>query len=294
MISKSFSRRGFLGLTAGGAAGLLSSGPALASSLSAPDVIIGWTPWSDAEVVTKLAARVLRRDMDKDVELTLADISAQFRTIAKGDVDVMLMSWEPGLHANYLRRYGDDLVDLGEIYEGNIGLAVPEWVPEDLISSIEDLAKPEVQEALGGRIVGIDPGAGLMATTRQAMQDYGLGAYELEEGTGPKMVREIAKAQRNETPVVVTAWRPHMKFELYGMRYIEDPKGLYADISSIHARANRNFPDRAPGIAEMLSAIHLEISDIEQIMVAGRQDGIDVAIDAWIAANRDVVSGWLP
>ena len=148
-------------------------------------------------------------------------------------------------------------------------------------------------EALGGRIVGIDPGAGLMATTREAIDAYGLGGYELVEGTGPKMVREIALAKRRGEPIVVTAWRPHMKFALYGMRYLEDPKGLYADASEIHARANAGFPERAPAIAALVEAMSLEIDEIEEIMVAARSDGIDEAIGAWIAENRDTVDSWL-
>lgn len=280
-------------LLTGAAALGLAPLAARAQSLGRPDVIIGWTPWSDAEVVTKLAARVLREEMGQDVELTLADIEAQFRTLAKGDIDVMLMSWEPGLHAPYLRRYGADLADLGPLYEGTIGLAVPEWVDPSLISSIEDLARPEVQEALGNRIVGIDPGAGLMATTREAITAYGLDGYTLEEGTGPKMVREIALAQRKEAPVVVTAWRPHMKFALYGMRYLDDPQGLYADASTIHARANSGFPERAPDLARMLEKMSLEIADIERIMVDARETGIDAALDDWIAGNADRIRAWV-
>lgn len=283
------SRRNFLATSAALGASSLAA-PAIA--LSRPDVIIGWTTWSDAEVVTKIAARVLRA-MGKDVELTLADIDAQFRTMANGDIDVMLMSWEPGLHAPYLRRHGDSLVDLGIIYEGNIGLAVPGWVNEDFISSIEDLNKPDVKAALGGRIVGIDPGAGLTATTKDAISQYGLD-YTLEEGTGPKMVREIAKASRNEDPIVVTAWRPHAKFALYDMRYLDDPKGLYADISEIHGRAHKDFPDRQPEIAAILRNMTMDVLAIETIMVQARDMGFDAAVDAWIEANGDTIASWMP
>lgn len=293
MSKSQFSRRGFLGIGLAGSI-VAAAGPAFAQTgLSRPDVIIGWTPWSDAEVVTKMAARILRDQMSKDVELTLADIGAQFRTVASGDIDLMMMSWEPGLHAPYLRKHGSDLVDLGTLYQGTIGLAVPEWVPTDLINSIEDLKKPEVIEALGGEITGIDPGAGLMATTREAMTSYALDGYSLTEGTGPKMVRSIAKSQRKEKPIVVTAWRPHAKFALYGMRYLEDPKGVFAQASEIHARGSRPFVERAPQIAGLIEAMSIEIEDIEGIMVQGREVGVDQAIENWIQANPEKVSSWL-
>jgi glycine betaine/proline transport system substrate-binding protein len=291
MTSITPNRRAFIGAI--GATLLASANSVLAQGLARPDVIIGWTPWSDAEVVTKLAARILRRKMQADVELTLADIDSQFRTMAKGEIDAMLMSWEPDLHAHYLRRHGDELADLGPLYTGTIGLAVPEWVSVDLISSIEDLKKPEVQEALQSSIVGIDPGAGLMAITREAMDAYSIGAYSLKEGTGPKMVREVALAQRRDEPIVVTAWRPHIKFELYGMRYLEDPKGLYSAASTIHARANTDFQTRAPAIADMLSRMSLEISDIEAMMVDARENGIDAAIDTWMNENPDTIQSWI-
>lgn len=288
MTRHALSRRALL--LAGGAC--LAGAPVGAQSLGQPDVVIGWTPWADAEVVTKLAARVLRNQMGHDVELTLADIEAQFRTLSSGEIDVMLMSWEPGLHRPYLRRYGKDLADLGPLYTGTIGLAVPEWVSPDLISSIGDLRRPEVREALQGRIVGIDPGAGLMATTRKAMDSYGLQDYTLQDGTGPTMVREIALAQRRGAPVVVTAWRPHLKFALYGMRYLEDPQGLYADVSTIHARANRDFARRSPQIAGVLERMTFEITEIEQIMADARARGMNPALETWIADNAERVTDW--
>lgn len=288
-----FSRRGFLG-TATATTGLALASPALAAGgLNRPDVIIGWTPWTDAEVITKLAAHVLRDHAGKDVELTLADIGAQFRTVASGDIDLMMMSWEPGLHRKYLQKHEGKLVDLGVLYQGTIGLAVPSWVPADLLNSIEDLNKPDVQDALGGKITGIDPGAGLMATTKVAMKDYGLSGYELTEGTGPKMQRTIAKAKKSEKAVVVTAWRPHMKFEIYGMRYLEDPKGIYADESQIHARASNAFVDREPEIADIIRRMNLEIPQIEAIMTQGRDIGVDEAISAWMAQNEDTIASWV-
>ena len=283
-------RRHFLKTITGATAAALAS-PALATS-NRPDVIIGWTTWDDAEVVTKMAGRILRHAMSKDVELTLADINAQFRTIARGDVDVMMMSWEPDLHAPYLREHGDRLVSLGKLYDGTIGLAVPEWVPEDFLNSVEDLNKPEVQEALQGTITGIDPGAGLMATTRTAMDAYNLNGYTLQEGTGPSMMRSIARAQQTQAPIVVTAWRPHVKFALYNMRYLEDPQGVFDGVSEIHVRANANFPSQQPEIARMLSNMTVGADDIEHILATAQNTGIDNAIDAWIGENIETVRTW--
>ena len=284
-------RQALLGGLAASAASLALPGPARAQ-LGRPDIIIGWTPWADAEIVTKLAATVLRQS-GVDTELALADIDAQFRTMAQGDIDAMLMSWEPDLHAPYLRRHGDSLVALGTLYEGTIGLAVPDWVDPALIATIEDLKRPDVREALGGRIVGIDPSAGIMATTRRAMEVYGLSEYTLEEGTGPKMVREIALAQRAGAPIVVTGWRPHAKFALYGMDYLADPEGVYSSVSRITARANAAFVDRSPEITTILGRMSFEVAEIETMLADARARGAEAAIATWISENPDRVRAWL-
>lgn len=56
---------------------------------------IGWTAWSDAEAVTKLAKKVLEDRMGYKVEMTMADIGIQYQGIATGKLDAMLMSWQP-------------------------------------------------------------------------------------------------------------------------------------------------------------------------------------------------------
>lgn len=286
-------RRAVLAGLAGSAAALAAPRLARAQGLSRPDVIIGWTPWADAEATTKLVARILRERKGLDVELALADIDAQFRTVASGDIDMMLMSWEPGLHASYLRRHGGELANLGALYEGSIGLAVPEWVGPDRIASIADLARPDLAEALGSTITGIDPGAGLMSVTREAIEIYGLSGYTLSEGTGPTMVRAVARAARREAPIVVTAWRPHAKFALYGMRYLDDPKGVFAARSTITARANADFAARNPDLVAVIDRISLPTPALEGIMAQARTDGIDAAIEAWMADNASTIDAWL-
>lgn len=36
-----------------------------------------------------------------------------------------------------------------------------------------------------------------------------------------------------------------------------------------------------------------DVADIEAIMVEGREIGIDAVIDIWIAANLEVIGGWI-
>ena len=65
------------------AASVLAAGLTLGSAQAADKKInIGWTAWSDAEAVTKLAKKVLEDRMGYKVDLTMADIGIQYQGIA--------------------------------------------------------------------------------------------------------------------------------------------------------------------------------------------------------------------
>lgn len=258
-----------------------------------PDIAIGWTTWGDAEVVSKMAAIILQQGMGKDVELTLADISVQYRGVAEGDLDAMLMSWQPLTHKNYMERYADNLVDLGPLYEGaDLGLVVPGYVPETELNSIADLAKPSVREQLNGQIQGIGANSGIMGMTHTAMDDYGLD-YEILTGTGPKMAMEIGKAFDENRWIVATGWHPHWKFATYDLRYLEDPKGIFGGSESVHAIIHKGFEQRQPEIVAFLRRMNLSVSEVEELMAQARETSHREAIYAWIENNTDRVQYWM-
>jgi glycine betaine/proline transport system substrate-binding protein len=199
----------------------LSAGAAAAEKT----VKIGWTAWSDAEFVTKLAKRILEDRMGYEVELLQTDIAPQYQGLATGSLDLMLMSWQPGTHADYIEKVGNDVVPLGILYtNARLGWAVPDYVPEETVSSIPDLNKPEVTEKLDETITGIDPGAGLTRLSKQAIEDYGLDDYELQISSGAGMTAALERAIRRDDWIVVTAWSPHWMFGAYDLRYLDDPK----------------------------------------------------------------------
>lgn len=257
---------------------------------NAPDVRIGWTAWSDAEVISKMVALVLSR-VGLDVELTLADVSVQYRGLAENDLDVMLMSWQPKTHAKYLREYGNRLEDLGTLYEGaNLGLAVPAYVDAS-IQSIDDLAANA--DMFDGEIEGIGESAGITGLTKDAMQTYGLDAYSLKASSGPAMAQRLGKAVAEKRPIVVTAWRPHWKWAAYDLRYLDDPKGVYEGEESVHAMARKGFASDNPKVAAFLERMHFELNDLETLMAAAREKGHRRALRDWLNANSDRVRRWL-
>ncbi|MGD8926266.1 MAG: glycine betaine ABC transporter substrate-binding protein, partial [Thioalkalispiraceae bacterium] len=153
-----------------------------------PTLRIGWTAWSDAEAVTRLAARILETRLQQPVDMVLLDIGIQYQGLAKGDIDAMLMAWLPLTHKPYMDKVGDQVVDLGPLYtRARLGWVVPDYIPKDQLSSIEDLNNKKVARKLQNQIHGIDPGAGLMQASEKAVKQYGLDRYRLISSSGAGM-----------------------------------------------------------------------------------------------------------
>lgn len=177
----------------------------VATAAPAKTITFGWTAWSDAEFVTKLAKDLIQKHYGYEVNLTLADIGLQYAGIAKESLDGMLMAWLPDTHRAYWGKVGTQVCDLGPLYTGaKLGWVVPDYAPADQLDSIENLKKPAVRSKLGGSIQGIDPEAGLMQLSDKAIKEYGLNNYDLISASGAAMAAALAHAERQRKWIVVT------------------------------------------------------------------------------------------
>jgi glycine betaine/proline transport system substrate-binding protein len=260
----------------------------------AADLRIGWTAWSDAEFTTKLAARLLEDRLGEHVTLTLVDIALQYQAVARGDIDAMLMAWLPDTHADYYDRYAGQLVDLGPLYtRARLGWVVPSYVPEDAISAIPDLKKPEVANRLRREIYGIDAGAGLTRLSEQALADYGLSDYNLITSSGAAMTAMVDRAERRQRWIVATAWRPHWMFQKWDLRFLEDPKGSLGGLQRVDALVRKGLYDEAPEAVEFLSRMYLPLDELEAAIEVGEETSYENAVDKYIAEHPKRVRYWV-
>lgn len=256
---------------------------------------IGWTAWADAEVVTNLARRTLEERMGYEVQLVMADIGIQYQGVATGELDAMLMAWLPVTHQDYWSRVSGSVVNLGPIYMGaRLGWAVPAYVPEEELRSIEDLRDPEVRERLSGRIQGIDPGSGLMQASEQAMEAYGLEDLELVSSSGAAMTATLARAIRREQWIVVTAWNPHWMFAKWELRYLEDPRGMLGGNERVHALVRHDFYQDYPDeVTEMLARMYLPLEEIEAALLDATRTSVDEAVDRYMKEHPRRIRYWV-
>jgi len=254
---------------------------------------IGWAAWSDAEFVTKLAAKLIEDNLDTKVELVQTDVAPLYQGLSRGDIDVMMMAWLPETHADYYARIKDDVETLGTVYDGaKLGWVVPAYIPESDISSIEDLAKDDVKEKLSSQVQGIDPGAGLTRLSEQAIKDYGLD-YQLQISSEAGMLTTVDRAMRSEDWFVATAWSPHWMFGKYDLRYIEDPKGSLGEAEHVDILSRKDFATDNQKVAEFFSRMKLPISELEAAMFDAQETSYEEAVGRYIENNPDRIKEWL-
>ncbi|OUT74561.1 MAG: glycine/betaine ABC transporter substrate-binding protein [Synechococcus sp. TMED19] len=254
---------------------------------------LGWSPWADAEVVSLMAEQLIETHYDVPVERVMADIGIQYQSVARGDLDLMLMAWLPGTHRDYWERVRDQVLDLGPMYSGKLGWVVPDYVPASELNSISDLSDPALAKRFGNRVQGIDPGSGLNQSSEQALKSYRLKDIELISASSAAMTAVLAQAIREQRWVVVTSWTPHWMFARYQLRFLEDPEGVFGGTERIHAVARLGLDQQFPQVTDFLSRFHIPDQELSAVLLNAQNTSAQEAVMSYLKLHPERVRYWL-
>ena len=257
--------------------------------------------WEEGVAYTHLAAAVLEDKMGYKVKLTAADVAPGYTAIAHGDKDAFMETWLPVLHKDYIEKYGEDIIDLGHVFEGTqSGLVIPKYMYDAGIQTISDLLKPETMKKLKKQITGIDAGAGIMRTTEEkVMPAYGLdkAGYTLLPSSGPAMTAALKDAVEHQRWIVVTGWKPHSMFGYWDLTFLKQDKEEIWGEGNIHIKARKDLREDKPELAQFLENMILTNEQLGSLMVSikesNKKDTLDAARD-WMQKNEDIVTPWIP
>ncbi|OFK18232.1 glycine/betaine ABC transporter substrate-binding protein [Aerococcus sp. HMSC072A12] len=256
-------------------------------SSNGESITLSYVEWDTEVASTNIIAEVLRRE-GYDVTITPLDNAIMWSAVATGEADGMVGAWLPQTHGPQFEQYGDQMEDLGPNLEGaKISMVVPEYMD---VNSIEDLSN----EA-GSVITGIEPGAGVVAATEDAVAQYpNLADWTVETSSSGAMTTALGQAISNEDEIVVTGWSPHWKFQAYDLKYLEDPKGVYGGEETINTMVRQGFKEDHPRAYQILDQFNWSLDDMESVMleISNGKDPQQAAIE-WIDANPDKVEEWL-
>lgn len=231
-------------------------------------VRMAYVEWDCATASTMTAAAALE-EMGYEVETLSVTAAAMWQALATGDVDAVVTAWLPVTHADYYARVKDQVEEVSVISRGaKLGWAVPEYVT---ISSIEEIK--ENAKKFDNKIIGIDPGAGIMNLSEQAMKDYDLKGMELMEGSGATMTAALADAIKQEKWVVVTAWSPHWMFGKWKLKYLEDPKKVLGEEEYIAGVVRKDLEKDMPEVYAFFKKFGWDSPEQLQMVMAWNQEG---------------------
>lgn len=256
------------------------------------EVKLAYVEWDCATATTNVIKAVLEERMGYECEIIPVAAAVMWQGVASGDVDGMAAAWLPVTHANYLKRLKNSVVDLGPNVTGaKLGWAVPSYVTVD---KIEDLNK--YADKFDDRIIGIDPGAGLMMRSEEAIEEYDLDKFELMEGSGATMTAALAGAVKDNKWIIVTAWSPHWMFGRWDLKYLEDPKKALGDEETINTVVRKDLKEDMPEVYAFLDKFAWkDANQLQMVMAWNQEKGADPYENAkrFIKENKEQVDSWL-
>ncbi|SDT30619.1 glycine betaine/proline transport system substrate-binding protein [Pseudomonas oryzae] len=268
----------------------LALGLSTAMAADKPTLKIGYVNgWDDSVAATFVAGEILEAKLGYPVELQPVEPAIMWQGVARGDLDATLSAWLPATHGEYYAKLKDKVTVLGSNYENaRIGLIVPDYVKAKSIDDLNTYSKD-----FGGKITGIDAGAGVMRRTEDAIKQYDLD-LKLMASSGPAMATALARAEKAQEPIVVTGWIPHWMFAKWNLRFLDDPKQVYGAAEHIDTVVNPQLATKAADATAFLKQFSWSGAEVGEVMLAIREGAKpEQAAKDWIAKNPERVAGWL-
>ncbi|WP_329246341.1 ABC transporter permease/substrate binding protein [Streptomyces sp. NBC_01478] len=259
------------------------------------NITIGYIPWDEGIASTFLWKEILE---ERGYKVTTTQYAAGplYTGLATGQVDFQTDSWLPTTHAEYWKKYGKQLDDIGSWYGStSLELTVPAYMKD--VNTLADL-KTHASE-FGGKITGIEPSAGMMGLLKtKVLKEYGLqGSYDVVDGSTPAMLAELKRAYAKKQPIVVTLWSPHWAYSDYKLKKLTDPKNAWGKGDGVHTVARKGFAADNPDVGTWLKDFGMTESQLTgleaQIQKSGKGEE-QAAVRTWLKQHPGLVDQLAP
>ncbi|MFS2068107.1 glycine betaine ABC transporter substrate-binding protein [Pseudomonas sp. CT11-2] len=266
---------------------LMVIGTVLPAQAEEKTITMGTMAWEDLSPTSLITKKVLE-DQGYTVKLTeFSEWGIAFAALGKGDIE-MLVSPVNYLAQDYWDRGKNRYEKISPVSDGLYqGIAVPKYVNIDTIEQLN-----ESSAKFGDKVIGIEPGAGLMRSTSEAIKAYGV-KLQLVEGSTAAMTAALKSAVDRKEWVAVTMWDPSWMTQKFDLKYLADSKGIYPPSQTYYWIGQKGFSEKHPRAREVIASIFVPITDIKAIN-GDIKDGksVDEAVKAWIAKNGDLIQRW--
>ncbi|MBJ7308669.1 glycine betaine ABC transporter substrate-binding protein [Rugamonas sp. CCM 8940] len=225
------------------------------------------------------------------VALSTAPHEAMFQALGRGAVDLMVSAWLPASHGGYIAPMREQVRELTVLYRPYCIWGVPDYVPEELVASVDDLLRPEVLARMERTIQGINPGAGISRFSAAMVDAYGLAeaGYRFRPGSEEDCFGTFEHAVAQRRWLVVPLWSPQFLHHRHRIRALREPRGMLGGTDAATLIVRRAAECRIGDAAlRALAGLHLGnavVTELDhQIRVEGRAP-LAVA-QAWLGRQR--------
>lgn len=248
---------------------------------------MGTLSWEDLTPITGITKKVLE-DSGYTVKVTsFSEWGIAYAALSKGDIQI-LASQIDYVAQDYWNRNKNRLEKLSPVSHGLYqGIAVPKYVPIDSLEQLNDQA-----DKFSNKIIGIEPGSGLMSDAAKAVTEYGI-RLNLLEGSSAAMTAALKSAIDRKEWVAVTIWEPSWMSQKYDLKFLKDPKGVFPPPQGYYWIGQKGFSEKNPHAREVLAGVYVPLSDITAIN-GEVKDGktMDQAVADWTSRNAELIKRW--
>ncbi len=250
-------------------------------------ISMGTMSWEDLTPITGITKKVLE-DAGYTVKVTeFSEWGIAYAALTKGDVQI-LASQTDYVAQDYWNKNKNKLEKLSPVSHGLFqAFAVPKYVTIDSTDQLNENA-----DKFGGKIVGIEPGSGLMRDAADAVKAYDL-KLQLVEGSSAAMTAALKAAIDRKDWVVVTLWTPSWMAQKFDVKFLQDPKGVFPPPQSYYWIGQKGFAADHPHAREVIASVYVPLEDITAINGAVK-DGksMDEAVKDWTDGHADLLKRW--
>ena len=261
-----------------------------------PTIRLGQVGLSFYAVTGGVVHEILERS-GYEVELTVGSHSEIFPQLGNGDVDILAATWLPGGHAALYAPVEDVTFRIAPIYDdARFFWVVPSYVPEEAISTIADLAKPEVKARLSKTIVSLPEATGLTTGGRRVMTAYGLEAagYELRAAPPADWLGTFRAAVEAGEWVVFPLWQPQWVNAAFDVRPLGEPMGAYGAPDTAWLLGHEGLRAKIDDATlQRLTDLRIPVEAVTEMDRMVNVDGLSPreAARAWLADNPEILAG---
>ena len=248
---------------------------------------MGTLSWEDLTPITGITKKVLE---DAGYTVTVTDFSEwgiAYAALTKGDVQILTSQIDYAAQ-DYWNKNKSRLEKISPVSHGLYqAIAVPTYVTIDSIDQLNENA-----DKFGGKIIGIEPGSGLMRDAGNAVKDYGLD-LTLVEGSTAAMTAALKSAVDRKEWIAVAIWEPSWMFQKFDLKFLKDPKAVFPPPQGYYWIGQKGFSEANPQARELIASVFVPNADITAINGAVK-DGksMEQAIADWTAANAGLLKLW--